>query len=237
MKVDFYKNYYTRNPTQLTNWDLKEAYGGSFLSLKNNVGKHIDHLDKKVCILEIGSGNGWFSNYCDKLWFKNYIWFDLDDNMTQKTQKIFPNYKFYSKDIFDFLNSQKNAFDVVFISHVFEHLEEERACEISKLIYESLKLWWIWINTMPNAEAPYTSQRYLDVTHKKIYSSNSFSQILLEIGFEKNNINHYEQVLGNNIIIRGIMKIFKYFHKAFLLSAGIYPPKIFTQNIFTIAKK
>jgi hypothetical protein len=33
------------------------------------------------------------------------------------------------------------------------------------------------------------------------------------------------------------LRISKQFHKIFLLSAWINPPKIFTQNFFTFAKK
>jgi hypothetical protein len=72
---------------------------------------------------------------------------------------------------------------------------------------------------MPNAEAPYISNRYLDITHQKIYCKNSFSQILLEVGFKKENIIHSEQILFSNKILNFILRISKQFHKIFLLSA------------------
>ena len=115
--------------------------------------------------------------------------------------------------------------------------DRDNAYQISQLINNSLRQWWIWINTMPNADAPYVSQRYSDITHKKIYCSNSFTRLLIETGFQKENIIHKEQAIWKNIIVNFIFKILKIFHKLFLLSAGIYPPKIFTQNFFTIAKK
>ncbi len=237
MKPNFYENYYTKNPVYSNILELQSSYKISLKSLKNNIGKYMNILDRNINILEIGSWTWGFANYCNTLWFKNYIWFELDKNMVQRTKMIFPNYVFNTTDVFEFLHYKKNTFDLVFISHVFEHLEEDKAIEISQLIYDSLTQWWIWINTMPNSETPYVSQRYIDITHKKIYCSNSFSQILLEVGFKEEKIIHKEQFIWNNIITTIMLKIMKIFHKLFLLSAWIYPPKIFTQNFFTIAKK
>jgi hypothetical protein len=41
--------------------------------------------------------------------------------------------------------------------------------------------------------------RYNDITHKVIYTDNSFNQVLLEAGFKKENINHFN-VYPNNFI-------------------------------------
>ena len=59
-------------------------------------------------------------------------------------------------------------------------------------------------------------KRFSDLTHKKLYSENTFSRMLIEAGFKKENISNKEQIPGQNIIIQKIFSVCKLFHKLFL---------------------
>jgi hypothetical protein len=134
-------------------------------------------------------------------------------------------------------------YDIVFTSHVFEHLIKNEANELIKWIYTSLNDWWCRINYMPNADSHLNacSLRYHDITHKYLYNTHSFEQIILtnEVSFSKMmNFNSFPFV---NKYIRFIFKIT---HPIFLLITKLYYywmwcsfPKIYTSEILSILRK
>jgi len=177
--------------------------------------------------------------YCKSKWFKNYIWFDLDSHIVKYTQWKFAYYIFSTENIFEYLKNNSNSIDIVFMSHVFEHFALEEWVKLSKLIYSALKKNWIWINVMPNAQSAYNSWylRYNDITHKILYTPNSFSQVLLNSWFKKDNVIHKNAFIWYNIIKRIIYKLSIVFHKILFLSIWISFPKIHTMDLMSIIKK
>lgn len=199
-------------------------------------------LNKDAKILEIGFGNGNFTYFCKKYWFKNYTWIEIDDTFIEQNKKDFKNYYFLKQDFQTFLKDSKK-YDVIFTSHVFEHLNKTEAGELIKSIYSSLNIWWYWINYMPNADSHLNScsLRYHDITHKYIYNSHSFEQIILtnEISFSK--IEHFNSFPAINHYIKFLFKII---HPIFLWISKIYYywmwysfPKTYTSEILSIMEK
>lgn len=230
-----FKDYYQNHEYSQRKIDYKWSYIYHDRNFWNEIKKY---NKKDSVILEIGSWQWTFAYYCKKQWFKKYYWFDLDSKIVNETKQEYLDYNFYDLDIFEHLKKNTEKYDIIFMSHVFEHLSLEEWKKISILIYESLKKWWVWLNSMPNAANPYSGsyRRYSDITHKIIYTDNSFNQILLSSWFIKNNIIHKNQYMWYSYIKRVIYLIWISINK-FLRSSIWYLPKIYTDSIISIIKK
>jgi predicted SAM-dependent methyltransferase len=70
--------------------------------------------------------------------------------MADHTAKIFPKYSFSDQAAQDFFSHNNEKYDIIFMSHVFEHMDIDIGIELSKMIYSHLQEDGIWINLMPN---------------------------------------------------------------------------------------
>ena len=130
-------------------------------------------------------------------------------------------------------------FDIIYMSHVFEHFSLEDWIKLASLIKKSLKKWWLWINKMPNAQSLYYACRwkYTDITHKIIYTPNSFNQILLRPWFKRKDIAHKNEYIWTTVIRRIIFKVWYLFHKVWMLSIWVWLKEPHTFNLITLIKK
>lgn len=236
-------NYFKNHPLYINQTqNIKRIRMNFFDKYKNELGEIFKRLHKNSKILEIWFGQWNFIHFCKEQWFENYTWIDIDDTFIKQHEKEFKNYKFFNADIIDFLNNNK-WFDVIFMSHVFEHLDEKEANQAIMLLYSSLKEWWYWINYMPNADAYLNAStlRYIDITHKKLYNPNSLEQIILTNNVKFDKIQYFNTLPAINPYIK---LLFKIIHPIFLRATKIYFygmwfsfSKIYTSEILSIAKK
>lgn len=235
-------NYFTTHPMYKDFSIAKNKRNNFFQKYKWELKKLWKSLNKDVKILEIGFWNWGFAYFCRKYWFKNYTGIDIDDTFIEQNKKEFKNYLFKKQDFQNFLKDAKK-YDIIFISHVFEHLNKNEAGELIKLIYSSLNTWWYRINYMPNADSNLNacSLRYHDITHKYIYNSNSFEQIILSNGIEFSKINHSNSFPAINhyikILFRIIHPIFLWITKLYYYWMWYSFPKTYTSEILSIIKK
>lgn len=194
---------------------------------------------KDARVLEIWCGMWKFTNFCNKIWVKDYTWIDIDDYFFEENKKDFPNYNFIKIWFQEYLKNHKNEFDIIFVSHVFEHLDEKERIEMIECIYNWLKKNWIRINYMPNADSIFRlwTLRRNDITHKTIYNDNSFSQVIYDSGcnFEIKNFSTY--VYPKNTFNRMVHLIFLFFTKIFYLGMWYPFPAIYTFEIISVLKK
>lgn len=196
--------------------------------------------NKKLNILEIWFWHWKFTNFVNEKKIKNYTWIDIDDHFYKSVKNKYPNYKFIIKWFKEFFTKQKiNKFDIIFMSHVFEHLDETERKEIITLISDNLVKWWIWINYMPNAQSilEWSKTRYFDIDHKFWYTPNSFNQLL-------NKYWNFEKITHNNAYIWASTLFWRYIHYLFLFFTKIYFlwmltqfPNVYTSELITIIKK
>lgn len=232
-----YKNYY-KHHSWYNNQDnslyLIRYYNKNFKNVFKNLD--IDHIK----VLEIGCWKWTFAKYCDLLWIKNYYWFDLDKDIISLNKKLFINKKWFvfsNDNVLNFMDLNKN-FDIIFMSHVFEHFTHEQSTLYIEKIYKTLKNSWIYINIMPNAWSLFSSSilRYADNTHKKLYTDNSFNQVLLSWGFLFENIKNLNSKSWPYLLM--IVRIFiKYIIKFFIRFMWYSTSNIDTLEIITFAKK
>jgi len=74
---------------------------------------------------------------------------------------------------------------------------------------------------MPNADSYLNAStlRYIDITHKKIYNSNSLEQILLTNKIKFNEIQHFNTLPAVHPYVKYLFKII---HPIFLRATKIY---------------
>lgn len=172
--------------------------------MKKRFDKYINSNNK---VLEIWTGLWNFASYCTYKWIKDYTWIEIDKWIAKKLWKIFDGYKIICIDALNFLEKTPEKYDIIYMNHVFEHFTIEDGIILAIHIKQHLSHDWIWINTMPNAGCiSGCLGRYSDITHKTIYSSNSFNQVILEAWFDKDNIHHFN-VFPNGFIKRMFVKL------------------------------
>ncbi|MFZ2150429.1 MAG: methyltransferase domain-containing protein [Candidatus Absconditicoccaceae bacterium] len=205
-KINLFEDYFKNHDGYaLFNIDFKKRD----LILKKQIGKFINNFSRNAKILEIGVGQGKFTYYCKNKGFVNFTGLELDNNIIDQHKKQFKGYNFYNIEGSEFLENTKEKYDIIFMDNVFEHLTLEEGIYIAKLINKKLNVGGIWINIMPNAESLFgaCALRYCDITHKNLYTSNSFSQLLQIAGFKNEKIKHFNNMDNPNIIKLIIFKI------------------------------
>ena len=235
-------NYFKNHPMYIKNIQNKEKnIKYHWHKLQKETWFIFNHLNKKINILEIGFWNWYFTYFCKKNRFKNYTWIDIDNTYMKQHKKEFKNYIFHKTDIIDFLQKNK-GYDIIFMSHVFEHLDEKQAKKAINLIYSALNKGWYLINYMPNADSfKAASLRYIDITHKKIYNSHSFEQIALSNNANFSYIKHFNTLPAilpfKKVIFQIIHPIFKIFTIIYFYWMWLMFPKIYTSEILSIMQK
>lgn len=201
-------------------------------------------LDKNIKILEIGCSFWRFTAFIKKLWFKSYTWIDieLDNSWKNNLEKKFPWYFFYRDDACHFLENTKEKFDVIYMAHVFEHLSEEEAIKAIKLIHEHLNIDWYYINYMPNAAClKWCMYMYHDITHKRIYDTDSFEQISYMNNIQWTKIHHKNTIPVASpffvFMFKCINPIFVFFSKIYYFGMWYLFPRIYSSEILSIMRK
>jgi len=150
------------------------------------------YMKPDVKVLEIGTWLWNFAHYCIYKHIQNYVGIEVDGWVAEKLWKQFDTYTIHCIDALDYFNQTEEKFDMIFMSHVFEHFPIDDWIILAKLIAQHLTPHGVWINVMPNAgNISGCLARYNDITHKTLYTSNSFNQVLMEAWYNKSQIEHF----------------------------------------------
>ena len=181
MIQNLYKNYFKNHSYS----DIKNQFEIYFWTYSLNFKN--DAIKPGLKVLEIWSWQWNFASFCQKMWITNYTGIEIDSEMAEYTQKIFPEYNILSDDAIKYLEKYLEKYDIIFSSHVFEHFSIEDGIHLATLIKEHLiDDTGRWINIMPNASSIMAwLGRYNDITHKVLYTENSFNQVLKMVWFQK----------------------------------------------------
>lgn len=228
-------NYFKNHP-----WYQSTSESNDILLCKKLDVEIWDLIDSWKRILEIWYWRWLFAKYFDIKGVEDYTWIDIDDFYEKKMKKKFPKYDFFCVDFQSFLSNRNKKYDIVILSHVFEHLDTIERVECIQSIYNSLNNWGIWINYMPNADSilDASHNRYADITHNTIYSPQSFEQIVLTVLDKKFSIEHRNNFIGfSSSVNRIIHKFFLFFTKLYYSSMWFLFPRIYTSEMISILKK
>jgi 2-polyprenyl-3-methyl-5-hydroxy-6-metoxy-1,4-benzoquinol methylase len=144
-------------------------------------------------------------------------------------------------DLFEFLQRERHAFDVVIATDVLEHLEKPAVLAALDALALSLGPGGLLIARTPNGASPFAGRyRYGDFTHETIFTPRSLRQILAVSGFTD------VRVLPANPVVHGplswlrwmIWQTFAMMLKGMLIAeVGPSGDLIVTQNIVVLARR
>jgi SAM-dependent methyltransferase len=103
----------------------------------------------------------------------------------------------------DFYDNQLDYYDIVYATHVLEHIPIDAVVDVLRSIKKILRPGGKVVISVPNAQA-YTGPywRYEDFTHHTLYTSGSLKYILLEAGFSQVQLIDRDGTLGGNPVKR-----------------------------------
>lgn len=205
--------------------------------LDYNFGKFFEaKISKKSCILDLGCGYGSFLYFLQSHQYGNVTGVDLSTEEINLCNKFFKSYKFFQADIFDYINNTKDKFDVIYLSHVLEHIKKERVVEFLESVKNILTTNGFFILIVPNSAAYFNSaaNRYGDLTHEVGFTDKSLKQVLMTAGFSSIEIENYFGV--GNFWLNIARKATFFLFGIFIQILGYEKQEIYTPSILIIAK-
>jgi predicted TPR repeat methyltransferase len=195
--------------------------------------------DKSARILDIGCGDGNFVYHLKQLGYTNSTGIDISEEQVAKGRSMGID-NLHCADMMHFLNTNTEAFDVIFAKDVIEHFTRDEVFEILPLICRNLKLNGRFIMQVPNGQGYFhTSIFYGDYTHEMAYTESSINQVMLNTGFSS------VRCYPTGPVPTGVVSLVRFLlWKAFSLRLKFWkmvetgsPRGIFTSNIIAVTEK
>ena len=153
--------------------------------------------DKKSKILDVACGVGSNLFSFEKFGYKDITGIDISQECvnfcrSRKGQSC----KVLKISAEQFLVDKKNKFDVITVYHLVEHIEKDKIISFIKLLKFALRKNGVLIIHMPNGANAISvgHDRYVDMTHETLYTSDSLRELLLVGGFKDEDIIIKEEV-------------------------------------------
>jgi 2-polyprenyl-3-methyl-5-hydroxy-6-metoxy-1,4-benzoquinol methylase len=202
--------------------------------------------DKNAHVLEVGCGLGHFLYFLKSEGYVNHHGIDIGREQIEACKQHVTTQVELVEDTKSYLDGHPRKFEAIVFIDVFEHLEESEFFPILDAVKEALTPTGKLIISVPNA-ACFTSlvTLYGDLTHRRLFSESSLSQLLTCAGFDSVNLYPHEKKVIRSFrsrrekwfwtlrdkAVRWLMSEF-YRH----LSEGSYPG-IQTINILAVASR
>jgi SAM-dependent methyltransferase len=144
----------------------------------------LDDLSRDARILELGCGSGDMVAFLEEKGFEQVIGIDISGEQIAIAQERGLNCQ--RADVFSYLDSTEDTFDVVIAKDFVEHFTTEELLHLASKISEVLTEDGGLILETPNGRGLFPGQvMYGDLTHKTILTPQSVRQLLKPYGFTK----------------------------------------------------
>ena len=164
------------------------------------------HLPEQndIAIADIACGHGALVFCLNELGYSNVKGVDISPEQVDLAHKLGIT-DVESQDMNTFLSANENAFDVVFLMDILEHLEKAELFDLLERVRNALRKGGIVIIHIPNAEGLFgLRMRYGDLTHENCFTPGSIRQALSVFGFQ--NILCFE----DKPVVHGGKSLFRY---------------------------
>lgn len=189
-------------------------------------------------IADLGCGDGSMLWWLQSRGYKESCGIDISEQQITISKDLEVQNTFCG-DVFEFLREKENAFDVLIMRDLLEHLTKEQIFFILDLIVKSLKPEGRLIVQVPNGASPFFgATRYGDLTHELAFTSTSLSQLFGNYPFQSYDFYPCPPI-GLTVKSKLRVALWKLIHKTlhFYLFLENGPGKrILTQNIIAVAK-
>ncbi|UCG55028.1 MAG: class I SAM-dependent methyltransferase [Dehalococcoidia bacterium] len=141
--------------------------------------------DKQAKVLDIGCGGGHFLYYLHREGYTNFLGIDISPYIVNFVKNNICE-RIEQADIFQFLKTKKNEYDIIVGNELVEHIPKGQIINMLELIHSALKSGGRVILKTPNMGAPFAIYaRYLDFTHSIGFTEYSLAEILTVAGFQQ----------------------------------------------------
>lgn len=196
--------------------------------------------DKNSRILDLGCGLGQFLSWLETNGYHNYLGVDISQQMLDLCQKNISGQVEKINSIAEFLADKKEAYDLIVLNDVIEHLlKPEIIADLEKIRAALKPNGQLIVKTNNLAAITGSRLRYEDFTHQVGFTEHSLKQALKIAGFSS--VDVYAFDMPRTSLLRWIRFIgqailHQLWRLVFFLEFTIVP-KIVTEMIFSVAKK
>jgi len=197
--------------------------------------------DKDAKIIDVACGMGHFLHFLQGQGYRNFTGIDISQEVASFCEKM--NFPVETFDMFDFLETKTDFYDVVVFNDIIEHLNKKEILIILGLIYKALKPGGVLcIKTLNMANIfTATGGRYIDFTHQTCFTEESLRQACYLSDFKDihiSGLNIYIFYLNPlNYIAWLISKILNFMMKCLTRIYGRKTLTIFTKNLLAVCRK
>lgn len=211
---------------------------GDYPYISSLIQQHLPSK-KDMAILDLACGHGALI-YCLKHHgYSNLSGVDISAQQVKLAHELGLT-EIKCQDIQDFLADKVNAFDVIFLMDILEHLTKQELFDCLDSVNKSLSADGMLVIHVPNAEGIFGMRiRYGDLTHENCFTPQSISQALNACGIHK--IDCFE----DKPVIHGIKSFVRYvlwmlltvpFRLLLAAETGVVK-SVLSQNMLVIARK
>jgi SAM-dependent methyltransferase len=145
--------------------------------------RHWLPADKDAAIADLACGSGGLLFFFRERGFKRLSGVDVSPEQVRLAREVVPDV--VEGNLFDFLQSRAESFDLITALDLIEHLTKDEVLRFLDLCREALRPGGRLILQTPNADSPfYGSIRYGDFTHEVGFTPNSLGWLLKLCGFQ-----------------------------------------------------
>lgn len=174
----------------------------------------------------------------DNLGYKDVTGVDISTEEIKICQDNFSHFKIVKSDIFEYLNNTDTTFDVIYLSHVLEHIPKDELNVLIRSLKDKLSNQGVIIIVIPNCASYFNAgvSRYADVTHEMGFVDKSLRQLFIINGFKNSDIfvNNYYGDIG--IFAVYLRKIALFFFESFIQLIGFEKQRVYTSSLIAIIK-
>lgn len=218
--------------------DVAELLKRNFPPISHNFKDFFDSkVGKKSKILDLGCGWGRFIFFLKSLNYTNVTGLDMSPQEIDLCKDMFPAYKFIESDIFSYIKNTKDKYDLIYLSHVLEHIPKKRLFELLMGLKKILTNKGVIIVIVPNSSAYFNSLvgRYADITHEIGFTDKSMKQLVTLAGFNKITIENYYGV--GNFFLNMLRFFFIRIFEISIQIMGYDKQEIYTPSMIAIFEK
>ncbi len=235
---NYYEEAFSQSKSQRLDLKIFELTARKF---KWNYTRFFANLPKDAKILDFGCGIGQFLFYLQREGFQNITGIDISKSQIELALQMQPKVDFrYIVNPVDFLQQNQEAYDVVTMNDVLEHIDLDQMIPLLQALHKSLRpSGLIVIKTVNGAYPLGSTLRYIDMTHTTAFHEKSLTQLLRHTGFL--DIFCYQEEIGVYSPLfffkKFIVTIIRLFVKMLMYFTESDWPGIISMNLIAAGKK